>query len=219
MASFASMLFGRALPAVAILGATAAAGLYGLELVRSRAEASVYRDRLAALTDEYAGLRERFNDAVRRTAVTELVVDDGALAGVVRTQAGETKRIETAYDPANEIYVDFALVGGRVWIRRVFDAATPPLFATVIDPAVESVDWDGPGARFGQAVYRSLGEGRWVVSVSVSGALELSRAEGETPIALAPPPEVTPFNEVEAEARMEASAVTWLDLLDRWIGY
>ncbi|MAY74624.1 MAG: hypothetical protein CMJ31_07950 [Phycisphaerae bacterium] len=217
MASFASVLFGRALPAVAILAASGVAAMFGLELIRSRTEAAVYRERVETLTSDYEQLRSRFNDAAKRTAVTELVVENGDLSVVVRTDVGAIRRIETPYDPSREIYVDFALVEGRVWIRRVFDANTPPMFATLIDPDLETIDWEDEGARFGQAVYRSLGEGRWVVTVSGSGALQLARAPGDAPTALAPPPEVVPFDEIEAEARREASGVTWRDFFERLV--
>lgn len=218
MPSFASTFFGRVLPSLAVLAAAGVAGLFGLEMVRSRAESAVYRDRLAALTTDYAALTERYNAAVKRAAVTELVVEQGALSVAVRTDAGEIKRIATPYDPAKEVYVDFALIDGRVWIRRVFDAATPPVFATVIDPDLVEIDWEGPGASFGQAVYRSLGEGRWVVTVTGSGALALTRADDQTPVALAPPPLVRAFEEVEAEARREAERVGWRELLARVLG-
>jgi hypothetical protein len=92
------------------------------------------------------------------------------------------------------------------------------VFATVIDPDIAEIDWDARGARFGQAVYRSLDDGRWVVSVSGSGALELARAEDEVPVALAPPPSVSSFGEIEAEARREAEGIGWRELLARVLG-
>jgi len=215
MASFASMLLFRALPAAAVVAGSVAAGLFGLELARLRVEREVFRDRLERLTTDYATLAERYNSAVRQTAVTELVVENGGLDVVVRSVGGEMERIETPYDPSREIYVDFALIDGRVWIRRVFDASTPPSEATVVSPALATVNWNGPGASFGQAVYRSLEEGRWVVSVSGSGALRLGRAESEAPAALAPAPDIAAFEEIEIEARNEAARVGWDELVSR----
>lgn len=219
MRTTARIFFGRVLPAGAVLAASGVAGLFGLELIRARAEREVYRDRLESLSSDYDVLSDRYNDAVRRTAVTELVVEDGALSVAVRTARGEVERVATPYDPSGEIYVDFALIDGRVWIRRVFDAETPPVFATVIDPAIAQIDWDAAGASHGKAVYRSLGEGRWVVTVSGSGAIELARASDTgTPVALAPPPSVTPFEEVEAEAERERDQIGWRELLARVLG-
>ena len=112
------LIIGRAIPAVAVMAASGVAGLFGLELTRSRAESQIFKERLEALTDEHAGLIERYNTAVRRSAVTELMVEDGELSVIVRTRTGELDRVQTPYDPTGEIYVDFALIDGRVWIRR-----------------------------------------------------------------------------------------------------
>lgn len=205
----------RLVPVGAVVAASAAAGLLGLELTRSRVAGDVYRERLAALSGEYDALAARYNAAVRRSAVTELVVKGGRLDVVVRTAAGELERVRTPYDPSSEIYVDFALVDGRVWIRRVFDARTPPAEAVVIDPALATVDWDAPRAVMGKAVYRSLAEGRWVVTVSGGGSLELRRAEAAEPSELMRAPEVASFEAVEAAARREAEAVGWREVLER----
>ena len=164
-------------------------GIGAYRLVEARVAADVYRLRLAELADDYDRLREQYEEAVRRTAVTELVVQDGELAVSIRTVAGELRTIPTPYDPQNEIYVDYVVVDGRLWIRRVFDAATAPDDALVIDPELRSVDWDAEGAVHGKAAYRSLGEGRWIVTVTGNGSLALARADvGEAiPLAAAPP--------------------------------
>ena len=49
----------------------------------------VYRERLAAVASDYEELRGRFNEAVRRTAVTELVVENGALSVAIRNAGGQ----------------------------------------------------------------------------------------------------------------------------------
>lgn len=219
MRTASRIFFGRVVPSLAVLAAAGVTGMFGLELIRARAEREVYRDRLQSLSTDYKVLSDRYNDAVRRTAVTELVVKEGALSVAVRTARGEVERIDTPYDPKGEIYVDFALIDGRVWIRRVFDAQTPPMFATVVDPSIAEIDWDEGGARYGKAVYRSLSEGRWVVTVSGSGAIELARAsDQQTPIALAAPPRVMEFSEVEAQAERESDKIGWRELLARVFG-
>lgn len=151
-------------------------------------------------------IRDRYNEAVRRTAVTELVVEDGRLEVIIRTTEGVERRIETPFDPRAEIYVDYAILDGRLWIRRVFDAYTPPESGLVIDPLVESIDWDQRPEGYGKAVYRSLSPGRWVITVTGNGSLGLARVEGETPTQLSPQPPVRPYEPVaEGTSRSEES--------------
>lgn len=215
------------------LGAVGLIGVAGMRLARADAAERVYRARLESLATEYEGLRESYNRAVRRTAVTELVVEDGAVTALVRSAHGTIARIPTGADPSREIYVDFALLDGRVWIRRVFDSGTRPEDATVIDPRLAAIDWDGrepeegPGARaggaaramaVGQAVYRTLGEGRWVVRVSGDGALGLERVPPDAVVPLAEAPAVWNFDEVEREVQDRLERVTWRDALGAMLG-
>ena len=215
------------------LGAVGLIGVAGMRLARADAAERVYRARLESLATEYEGLRESYNRAVRRTAVTELVVEDGSVTALVRSAHGTIARIPTGADPSREIYVDFALLDGRVWIRRVFDSGTRPEDATVIDPRLAAIDWDGrepeegPGARpggaaramaVGQAVYRTLGEGRWVVRVSGDGALGLERVPPDAVVPLAEAPAVWNFDEVEREVRDKLDRVTWRDALGAMFG-
>jgi hypothetical protein len=175
------------------------AGLAGFRLVQKGVEAEVYRERLVAVAHDYEELRSRFNEAVRRTAVTELVVEDGALSVAIRNAAGEVQRFETPYDPSREIYVDYVVLDGRLWIRRVFDAETPPEHGMVIDPGLAEIDWNADPEGHGKAAYRSLEEGRWVVSVTGDGSLGLTRSQGEARPILAPPPPVREYDPVETE--------------------
>jgi hypothetical protein len=69
-----------------------------------------------------------------------------------------------------------------------------------------SVDWNGPSASHGKAVYRTLTEGRWVISVSGDGALGLTRLDGPSP-SLAGAPEIKDYSEIEAEAAKQAEAI------------
>jgi hypothetical protein len=184
---------------VIVLAALAAfAGLAGFRLLRSGVTAEVYRSRLEVLADDYASLRERYDTAVRRTAVTELLVRDGRLSVTVRTAEGVQQTIPTPYDPSREVYIDYVVVDGRLWIRRVFGEDTPPREGIVVDPRLAHVDWNAPGASHGKAAYRALEEGRWVVTVTGDGSLGLAPADGE-PIELSPPPPVQRFEPVEGE--------------------
>jgi len=179
------------------------AGLAGYEVLRVGLEADVYRERLEQASRDYAVLRDRYDEAIRRTAVTELVVEDGRLSVAIRDAAGTARVIETPFDPSHEIYVDYAVLDGRLWIRRVFDDRTPPGEGVLVDPQLAQVDWDARGEAYGKATYRSLGPGRWVVSVSGDGSLGLVRVpDGERP-ELAPPPPVRSYEPVE-EARDDA---------------
>ena len=69
---------------------------------------------LESLARDYSALRETYNEAVRKSVVTELLVKNGTLCVVVRNAAGERETIETPFDPSREIYVDYVLVDGRL---------------------------------------------------------------------------------------------------------
>lgn len=206
------------LTGAAALGAVVVLGVVGLRLARADAAERVYRARLESLAADYEGLRTNYNEAVRRTAVTELVVTGGSVTALVRSAHGAIAEIPTTADPSREVYVDFALVDGRVWIRRVFDSATRPEDATVIDPRLAEVDWDGPTASVGQAVYRTLGEGRWVVRVSGDGALGLEKVPDDAVISLSEAPPVRSYDEVQAEIERTVRAVGWRDVLGAVVG-
>jgi len=175
------------------------AGLALFELGRAQIEREVYRERLAELGADFGALRERYNDLVRRRAVTELVVEQGQLSLVVRDAKGQLRELTTPFDPRDEIYVDFVVLDGRLWIRRVFDSRTPPIEGVVVDPALVDVDWDAPGAVHGKAAYRRLGEGRWIVTVTGDGSLGLARRSEGALAELSPAPRVESFPPLEAE--------------------
>ncbi len=177
-------------------------GYVGYRAMRSDIAADVYRQRLEELAGEYESLRTTFNEAVRRTAVTELLVQDGRLSVVIIDAQGQRTTIETILDPSSEIYVDYVVIDGRLLIRRVFDSYTPPMSAIVLDAELEFVDWNDPRAQEGKAVYRALQEGRWIVSATGNGALGLVRLGdvGSTePVELTPAPPVRDFEEILEE--------------------
>lgn len=189
--------------ALVLLGG--AAGLMGYRFVRADLAAHVYRERLVTLAQDYESLRTTYNDAVRRSAVTELIVKDGKLAVRVVNDQGTVREIPTPYDPTREIFVDFIVVDQRLWIRRVFDAKTPPTQAVVINPEFTDVDWESPQTAYGKAVYRRLDEGRWVVSVSGDGSLSLGRADGPTRLTNAP--KLKDYQQAEEDAKAKADAI------------
>lgn len=185
---------------------------FAYRMLRADIAASVYRQRLERVAGEYSALANRYNEAVRRTAVTELVVADKKISVVVRDAEGVVKTIDTPLDASREVYVDYVVLDGRLWIRRVFDSSIPPEKGVLIEPGLASVNWSDPKLAHGQAVYRSLGEGRWVVSVSGDGALGLARSPDNAPTDLANRPSIKQYDEVTAEADAQASAIGLRDV-------
>lgn len=203
---------------LAVVGTTAVVAMVGLRFAKADAANAVYKSRLQDLSSEYETLRTHYNSAVRQTAVTELVVRDRSVTVQVRTIEGTVETIETDANADKEIYVDFALIEGRLWIRRVFDADTPPSQATLINPKLAQIDWDQENALVGQAVYRQLGEGRWVVNTSGDGALALTRVPEDQIVNLAPPPEIGNFDEIQSEVSEEIDKVSWRDVFAAVLG-
>lgn len=198
--------------ALPLLAVAALAGLASWRLLRSGIEADVYRARLESLAADYGSLRDLYDTAVRRTAVTELRVADGRLSVAIVDASGAERVIDTPYDPASEIYVDFAVLDGRLWIRRVFDASTPPEAGLLIDPQLAEVDWDRDPQAHGKAAYRSLGEGRWVVTVTGDGSLGLAQSDPDEPAVLAPAPPIREFAPLEASVDARLGAIGPLEI-------
>lgn len=215
----ATFTLSRALSILLMSVLTAAGGYVGYRWLRADIAAGVYRDRLGAMAKDYEALRTRYNEAVRRSAVTELVVKGGRVSVQVRlpdpvggTGGTLLHSVETPVDPKREVFVDYVVSGGRLLIRRVFDSATPPERALVIDPALALVDWSDPQASHGTTIYRQLGEGRWVVSVTGNGALGLSKVEGPEPTALVASPEVRGFDEELTAIDTKVDRLGWADV-------
>ncbi len=204
--------------AAAVLAAATVVGFVGLRFARADAANAVYQSRLRDLSGEYETLRAQYNQAVRQTAVTELVVKDRSVTVQVRTIEGAVETIAVDADADKEIYVDFALIEGRLWIRRVFDADTPPSQATLINPKLAEIDWNAQGALVGQAVYRHLGEGRWVVHAGGDGALKLTKVDDDALISLAPPPEIKSYDEIQTQVDEEIDKVSWRDVFAAVLG-
>jgi hypothetical protein len=201
----------RALGGLAVLALLGGVVLAGYSIVRAQLSDEILRDRLELLAADYEDLHERYAAVIARTAVTELRVADGRLSVVVRGVEGDLREIPTPYDPAKEIYVDYAIVDGRLFVRRVFAEDVPPREGVLVDPALLAIDWDAAGAAHGKAAYRTLDEGRWVVTVTGGGSLGLAPAP-EAPMPLSPPPELREFEPVESRvaerlARIEPAEV------------
>jgi hypothetical protein len=191
---------------IAILSALWAVG-------RARLSAAVYARRLEALCADYERLRQDYNRAVSRTAVTELRVSEGAVKVIVRTADGATREFATACRPDREVYADYVVLDGRLWIRRVFDADTAPAAGTLIDPALAGVPWAADESTVGKAVYRKLAEGRWLVTVTGNGSLGLERAPRDAVVQLSPAPPVADFAAVQRDLKQAQASVSWTELL------
>ncbi|MCW5754661.1 MAG: hypothetical protein KIT24_08165 [Phycisphaeraceae bacterium] len=199
---------------LAVLAFVAAVG--GYRLARTSVARDVYRERLVEVARAYHALREEYNAAVRKTAVTELIVRDGTLFVRVRNAGGEVREMPTPFDPREEIFVDYALLDNRLYIRRVFDARTPPMLAMVVDAGLGSIDWNAPGAAHGKVVYRSLGEGRWVITATGNGAIGLARAEGEADLAHAP--QVRDYSTITEETAAKVGEISFGEVMGRMLG-
>lgn len=217
MNGFTQRLVNRLVGAVVIV-LMGVGGLAGYHMTRSQIAADVYRERLTELSGDYEALRDVYNQAVRRTAVTELVVEDGRLDVRIRTADGQVQTIATPFNPGHEIYVDYVVMDGRLWIRRVFDQYTAPGEGLEIDPELLAIDWEAGRVEMGKAVYRQLGEGRWVVTVTGDGSLGLARHDGIPEPTLVPPPEVRDYEQIEQRARRTLEEVGPMDVLRHLFG-
>lgn len=202
----------------AVIAAVGLVSVVGMRFAKSDAANQVYQSRLRDLSIDYESLATQYNQAVRQTAITELVVKDRSITVQIRTIEGTAETIETSCDADKEIYVDFALIEGRLWIRRVFDADTPPSQATIINPKLANVDWSADGALVGQAVYRQLDEGRWVVNAAGDGALALTKVPDDQVVNLSPPPTIKAYEEIQSQVDEELDKVTWRDVIATVLG-
>ncbi|MFP4223365.1 MAG: hypothetical protein ACLFVN_04750 [Phycisphaeraceae bacterium] len=210
----------RATGVLMLAAAVCGAAITGYGFVRWQMAAELYQQRLAELGSRYEQLQSTYNDAVRKTAVTELRVDEaGRVSLRIRSAAGTLRELDTPFTASQELYVDYVVQNGRLWIRRLFDAGTAPRDGLLIDPELGDIDWDAPGVRHGKAVYRALAPGRWVISVTGDGSLGLTRVAGEPDPDLAPPPEVREYPPIEEQARQEASEIGVAEVLRYLLGF
>ncbi len=180
-------------------------------LIKADVTADAYLERLEALTDDYEDLRQDYNTAVSKTAVTELLVEDGVVCVLVRTADGKERRIATPYAAGAQVYVEYMVIDGRLWIRRVFDDRTAPEKGVVIDPDLASVDWDSPKVAVSKAISRRLTEGRWVITVTGDGSLGL--AESARPKTLEPNPPIGSFEPKDEAATNDVESIGPVEVL------
>jgi hypothetical protein len=197
-----------------ILPGLLAAGLCvcGFFWLREEVTTRIYQQKLEALAGEYAELADQYNHAVRQSAITELLVGENQVTVLIRTVDGEVRRIETPFDPRREIFVDYLVSNGRIWIRRLFDQSTPPEDGLLIDPEWDVIDWKSPDIQYGKAIYRSLQPGTWSIQVSGNGALSLERAPDSRPELLASAPAIRSYEEIRIAMDQEIESISFQDL-------
>ncbi len=191
---------------------TACIVVCGFLWVREEVTSRIYREKLASLAGDYAALADRYNFAIRESAITELEVSEDSVTVVIRTLEGEIRRIDTPYDPNKEIFVDYLVGDGRIWIRRIFDQSTPPSEALVIDPVWEHTDWSSNDLQYGKAVYRALDPGIWSIQVNGSGALSLEPSDSSRIQMLTPSPEIKSYEEIQLNLDQEVKDIGVADL-------
>jgi len=79
------------------------------------------------------------------------------------------------------------------------------------------VDWNDPAARYGKAVYRSLGEGCWVVTVTGDGSLALVKVQPKAEVVLSGPPPVRDYEQLKKQVDDSLGKVTPGEVLRRVI--
>ena len=191
---------------------TTALVLCGFFWLREEVTSSIYRNKLEAMAEEYAALADRYNQAVRESAITELEVTGDTVTVLIRTDDGAIRRIPTPFDPSREIYVDYLVGNGRIWIRRLFDQSTPPEKAMVIDPLWNVVDWRAGGLSYGKAIYRSLEPGIWSIVVSGNGSLNLERVAESRQDQLQASPAIRSYEEIKLSLDREVQAIGVKDI-------
>ena len=190
---------------LAIFGAYRLALSYAeRDIIRERAleEIAAANRRYNEIRERYIALGESYNEAVKKTAVTELIAyEDGSVCVAFISLDGTEEIRKTPFKLGSEVYVDFAVMDGRAFFRRVFDENTPPKEALVINPIDKSWSKTGETTK-GRAVYTRLEEpGRWTVTLSGNGSLDMAKKGlNEPPTPLMVPPTMKDYPVIETDA-------------------
>jgi len=208
-----SIIMTKKLGVLSFVAITCLAFALGYNFMRSNIAADLYRDRLREAVKENEALRQTFNEAVKKTIVTELLVQDDETVCVVFVNADGTERVvPTTFKMGSEVYVDFIVRDNRLFLRRVFDENTKPKEALHIDPQMQTVDWKSINTPRGSATYAQLNKkGRWTVSVAGNGALQLTKADDNAnrqPLTVAPSVKEYAVIEKEMNAKIEEIGIS-----------
>lgn len=169
----------KKLATLCFIAITVVAFVMGYNFMRSNIAADFYRDRLREEVEKREALRQSFNEAVKKTIVTELLVQEDESICVVFVNADNTERVvPTPFKMGAVVYVDFIVLDNRVFLRRVYDEDTKPSEALFIDPQMQTIDWKKMDDLQGNAPFARLNKkGRWTVSVTGNNALQLTKAD------------------------------------------
>lgn len=185
---------------------------------RGNIVAGIYRQRLEELSANYQQLRRQYNEAVRKTAVTELVLEGGQLSVVIRTAAGVIETIPTHLDANQEVHVEYLVQDGKLWIRRVYTLSEPDpggrahASVAMINPSLADPPWSKDPSLKGLSVFRkNLTPGRWVVTTTGNAALDLKKLPPGQESQLTCPPPVRDFPAMEEEIRAEVAELGLMD--------
>jgi hypothetical protein len=208
--------------AMAALASLAAVAAYSY--TKGNIAADIYRDRLRQLSDSYQDLHRQYNDVVKKTAVTELVLSGGRLSVVVRTADGVLETIPTELDPNQEVHVEYVARDGRLWIRRVYTLTEPDpagkarAEVALINPSLADLPWTKDPNLQGLSVYRKeLTPGRWVVTTTGNAALALTKLPPGQSSDLSAPPAVRDYGRIEQEVRSRLDELSVSDVVQRMI--
>lgn len=187
----------------------------GYHIALFKMEADILRNRVVELHKNHTELISRYNEAVKKTAITELLVEDENLWVIIRTVDGTVEKIKTPFNPSSkqEIFCDYLVLDNRIWIRRVFDDQTSPSEGFFIENKFENINWEDPNMPVGKAIYRPLTPGRWKVTVTGGGSLGLERIDDNVEIHLASPPVVRDYSQIEEDMQAELKEVNVFDVL------
>ncbi len=216
---------------VALLAAIAFAGYY---LIKSHVEADIYREKFEKVSADYEKMRTTYNEAVKKTAVTELLVnEDGSVCVVFVTLDGQEKILPTQFKMGNELFVDYVTIDDRTYFRRVFDQKTTPENALYIDPKLQEVEWKSAGEEpnalphpnhsqvtDGVISYVKLSNpGRWEVTITGDGKPDIRKKDkNEPPSALVPSVQVRDYSQIEKEVKDQIEGISFSDVMSRLFG-
>lgn len=189
---------------LALLGGVSTAAYFWAS---ERVKSAIYAHQLEQLGAEFSQLQDAYQTLIKETTLTQLEVTDQSIAVLIRGRDGSLQRVHTPFLPQREVYVDYVVSGGRIWIRRIFDSATPPSEAMVLDPVWQSVDWQDPRHRFGQAVYRSLQPGLWEIRVTGNGAMSLAPAQADAANVIAYAPQIESITDWQQSKATERGSI------------
>src|SRR5204862_235033 len=101
------------------------------------------------------------------------VLDGKQLCVVIRTAAGIVETIPTQLDASQEVHVEYLVLDGKLWIRRVYTLTDPDAAGqaaasvAMINPKLAQPPWSTDPSLKGLSVFRKhLTAGRWVVTTT-----------------------------------------------------